>query len=658
MCKKTVLPVAFVIVLSLVCAASADVVYVDATEGEAGNTIPAAGETLTVPFSLGAAADVYVANDPKVGPDSRGNGSGVEARNIPDRRSVALISYDISPLKGRGPVSNVSFSHFSHDQHGEVNVYGVIEDLDLLDVESLTWNTAPGVQNDPTPELNAPVALDLNDLTDVLLTFAGPGETGVRFSTDTSQALADFINSDTDGIVTFLIAASAENNQLIVRSSEHSAGGTLLQGDIAPLATIIWVADNLRYNFDTNEPADIGFVNLLRAQGYYVDYKGEYMPHEPGNDEAPLNPDWQYWRELDPNKIAELEAADLIIVARDVASSTYDDTGEAEMWNAISTPLIMQGPHLARTLPKWGWFDSGSTSNKTPRLMTVTAPDHPIFAGVELDPNSVVALVDPNTKVTLIKDPDIGAGNGRVLGLHDEGLTWIAEWDEGVEFYEGSTTFAGGPRMWFGSAVGASDEALGYVEGAYNLTADGEIIFLNAVAYMLVEPPIVENGSFELPGTDKFKAWDGEKAGEGGEPATDIPGWSSDSTPVDSGVESGWGATDGEWTAFLKGADPSVWQLTDFVMAADDVIELKVDAKNNWQATTLQLSMYIDIEGVRVPVAVAEFVLTDAMQEFTLAFAVQDDPLAADMRLGVELANVSVEGESWIGVDNVRVEVK
>ena len=97
--------------------------------------------------------------------------------------------------------------------------------------------------------------------------------------------------------------------------------------------------------------------------------------------------------------------------------------------------------------------------------------------------------------------------------------------------------------------------------------------------------------------------------------------------------------------------------MTDFVMGADDVVELKVDAKDNWQAMTLQLSMYIDVDGVRVPVAAAEFALTDAMQEFTLTFAVSDDPLAAGMRLGVELDNVSVEAESWVGLDNVRVEI-
>jgi hypothetical protein len=181
-------------------------------------------------FSLGAVEDISIGNGPRWGPDSNSNGSGLEARDILDRRHVFLISYDISELNGS--VSNVSLNNFSHNLHDEVNVYGVIEDLDLLEVESLTWNTAPGVQNDPTPELNSPIALDMNDLTDVLLTFVGPGEEGIRFSTDTSQALADFINSDTDGIITLLISASAANNQLIVRSREHSAGGTLLEGEL------------------------------------------------------------------------------------------------------------------------------------------------------------------------------------------------------------------------------------------------------------------------------------------------------------------------------------------------------------------------------------------------------------------------------------------
>ncbi|MHC4584718.1 MAG: fibronectin type III domain-containing protein [Planctomycetota bacterium] len=184
------------------------------------------------PFSLGAAEDITLGNDARYGPDASSDGSGLEARDIPSRRHVVMISYDISALKKEGLFSDVSFSHFSHDLHGETNVYGVIESLDILEVESLTWNTAPGVQNNPTPALDSPIQLDFADLTDVLLTFSGPGQTGVRFSTDTSEALADFLNSDTDGIVTFLFAASAENNQLIVRSMEHAEGGSFLEGDI------------------------------------------------------------------------------------------------------------------------------------------------------------------------------------------------------------------------------------------------------------------------------------------------------------------------------------------------------------------------------------------------------------------------------------------
>jgi len=215
MCKRLVCPVFLAILLSVASAVQAR------------------------PFSLGAVADIEIGNDPQIGPNASTNGTGFGARDIPDRRRVALVSYDISGLLGPGEFfSDVSFSCFSHDQDDEVNVYGVIEDLDLLDVEALTWNTAPGVMNSPTPPLNDPVVLDLADLTGVLIAFTPPSEVGVRFSTDTSQALADFLNSDTDGIITFLFAAGAENDQVILRSSEHSSGGTLLEGDIRELPVL------------------------------------------------------------------------------------------------------------------------------------------------------------------------------------------------------------------------------------------------------------------------------------------------------------------------------------------------------------------------------------------------------------------------------------
>ncbi len=113
------------------------------------------------------------------------------------------------------------------------------------------------------------------------------------------------------------------------------------------------------------------------------------------------------------------------------------------------------------------------------------------------------------------------------------------------------------------------------------------------MAYLIARTPIavaVENASFELPGTEKIKGWNGE--GVAGTPAVDVPGWASDTAVADSGVETGYTATDGEWTAFLKGADPSVWQLTNYAIEAEDVFELQVDARNTWQGTTLRMIIF------------------------------------------------------------------
>ncbi|MBN1361410.1 MAG: hypothetical protein JW993_12505, partial [Sedimentisphaerales bacterium] len=432
----------------------------------------------TVPFSLQAVGDIELGNDPQVGPDGRSNGSGLGARDIPDRRRVVLISYDISELKDRGGVSNVSLSNFSHDQHGEVSVYGVIEDLDLLDVESLTWNTAPGLMNDPTPELNSPVALDPNDLTEVLLSFSGPGQTGVRFSTENSAALADFINSDTDGIITLLIAPAAEGNQLIVRARTHAAGGTFLEGNVGPKATIIWVSDNKGFgDVEPNTPGDQGWVDLLTGQGYEVIYKNqnEFIDGQ------------QYWRTLDPNKVAELEAADLIIMSRNGDSGSYSTVADNEpnLWNAVSTPLISLSAHMSRS-NKWGWLNSTGTTLGKDAKVNVLDPNHAVFAGVAIDPNGQVAAYSDQWNMDWVTGAT-DAGNGTVLATRStDGLVSIATWKAGEAYFDSGAAVAGGPRMLFIAGTGSKNSGDNYApDGMYNLTADGEQTFLNAVAYMI-----------------------------------------------------------------------------------------------------------------------------------------------------------------------------
>jgi len=156
-----------------------------------------------------------------------------------------------------------------------------------------------------------------------------------------------------------------------------------------------------------------------------------------------------------------------------------------------------------------------------------------------------------------------------------------------------------------------------------------------------IEIPI-ENFSFELPGTEKQKGFD------------NVPGWNTDGPCIDSGVETGYTPTDGNWTAYLMSGDPSVWQLTDHTLAEGDLLQLKVDARITWAATTLRMTLYYDDNGTRIPLSNNEVLVTDAMQEYALSSSAADVPEAEGHKVGIEFANAS-SGSTWIGLDNVRL---
>jgi hypothetical protein len=157
-------------------------------------------------------------------------------------------------------------------------------------------------------------------------------------------------------------------------------------------------------------------------------------------------------------------------------------------------------------------------------------------------------------------------------------------------------------------------------------------------------PVAIENFSFEMPGTEKQTGFE------------NVPGWNTDEPPVDSGVETGFTPTDGDWTAYIMSGDPSVWQLTDHTIIEGSVFEMKVDARITWIATTLQMTIYYDDNGTRVPAATTELTLSDEMQEYTLSFSASDVPESIGKQIGIEFTNTST-GDTWIGLDNVRLDV-
>lgn len=184
-------------------------------------------------FELMPTFDVEIGNDAQIGPTSSSEtGTGMGIRNIATRRRVSFATYDISGVRGPGQVFfNVRLSNYGHDP-GVVNVYGVLESVEHLVRTGINWSNAPGVKNDPVPPLDTDVVLDLADLTGILLTFNAPAR-GTRENTEISQALADFLNSDTNGFVALLFAPQGNANA-IVRTMEYTAGpgGTLLQGEV------------------------------------------------------------------------------------------------------------------------------------------------------------------------------------------------------------------------------------------------------------------------------------------------------------------------------------------------------------------------------------------------------------------------------------------
>lgn len=150
------------------------------------------------------------------------------------------------------------------------------------------------------------------------------------------------------------------------------------------------------------------------------------------------------------------------------------------------------------------------------------------------------------------------------------------------------------------------------------------------------------NPSFELPATIKQTNWQ------------NVPGWSSDSLPEDSGVEQNEVTTDGSWAGFLASTDPAVWQLTDHTIGENEEFTLELDAMNTGaEATSLRFILYYDNAGTRTPLATLDGALSEEMQRYTLQFDADDFPSAIGQKIGIEINNVAT---GWAGFDNVTLE--
>jgi hypothetical protein len=239
---------------------------------------------------------------------------------------------------------------------------------------------------------------------------------------------------------------------------------------------------NQEYDTDADGVQDDqGLIDWLVAEGHTVDV-------QPGN-----------WVDLDPNKMAVLDAADLVIMSRASNSGDYaSNADEVTLWNSVKAPLIQMSAYLVRS-SRWKWVNSTSISNPVGAMTEAVDLESPVFRFVTLEPNNPD---DPNDPAVLVQavDGTTGTGQTSLIGTLDMGnghliakgagldAAWIATWEPGVEFYEGAGEMPAAKRMMF---CAGTQEVGATPQGAFNLTADGEQMLHNAINYMLGKSLVV-----------------------------------------------------------------------------------------------------------------------------------------------------------------------
>ena len=235
-------------------------------------------------------------------------------------------------------------------------------------------------------------------------------------------------------------------------------------------ADILWVNDG-------QDPAwDVGWTDLLTANGHNLSIRGDMA-------------------ELDAAKIADLNASSLVIVSRSASSGNYaTDAVEVETWNEIEAPLILMSPWLTRT-NRWKWLDTDVANapadmEADPSTMDVVDPSHPIFGGLDnVDMWDETRITD-GSDVGIVTNDTMDPGNGTLLAtVQASGNVWSVLWESGTEFFDGSGETPAGDRLFMTLGNHEAADPPGFAFGQNNSTADGEQIFLNAIAFMLGEDP-------------------------------------------------------------------------------------------------------------------------------------------------------------------------
>jgi hypothetical protein len=227
---------------------------------------------------------------------------------------------------------------------------------------------------------------------------------------------------------------------------------------------------------------DIGYTDLLTANGH------EVTRIQGVNDIQ------------NTATLAQLNSYDLVVISRSVDSGFFENDGETAGWASVTAPMMLMSGYTLRNV-RLGLTTGGTIPDTSGAIrLTVNNPAHPIFAGIALDgANTMVnqfstgLAINPITNavqrgISVNTDP-IAAG-GTVLavvgtpGDAANGGMIIGEWNAGGMTANTPADTLAGKRLTFLSGGRETNGVTSQTAGIFDLDADGQTLFLNAVEYL------------------------------------------------------------------------------------------------------------------------------------------------------------------------------
>jgi len=142
-----------------------------------------------------------------------------------------------------------------------------------------------------------------------------------------------------------------------------------------------------------------------------------------GNVDVQIDAD-RYNENLSDKKKLQLEAADLVIVSRDLSSKDYN--ADSEFWSGFGVPILNHNIKLARSDEHkyWDWLAGSDISTSALTHLAVAYADDEIFAGVDTSPGSVEIFTSGKE---IDHSDHASAGSGTIVATCN-GNVVIARW--------------------------------------------------------------------------------------------------------------------------------------------------------------------------------------------------------------------------------------